>query len=119
MSRITRNAGGCSTEACSFRDHFADLEQAGAVGVYGVSSQSTDYQREVVERLHLPFVMISDPGLALADRLDLPTFSAPGHGRLYSRLTLIVTGGRIEYVFYPIFPLNTHPEQVLKWLHEN
>jgi peroxiredoxin len=112
-------ARGCSTEACSFRDHFADLEQAGAVGVYGVSSQSTDYQREVVERLHLPFVMISDPGLALADRLDLPTFSAPGHDRLYSRLTLIVTGGRIEYVFYPIFPPNTHPEQVLKWLHEN
>ena len=98
---------------------FTELQQAGAVGVYGLSSQSADYQREVVKRLHLPFVMISDPGLALADRLGLPTFSAPGHDRLYARLTLVVTDGRIEHVFYPIFPPNTHSEQVLAWLREN
>jgi peroxiredoxin len=109
-------ARGCSTEACDFRDHFADLRRAGASQVYGLSSQDADYQAEVVERLHLPFEMLSDPQLALADALNLPTFSAPGHDRLYSRLTLVVRNGHIEHVFYPIFPPNTHAQQVLAWL---
>jgi peroxiredoxin len=109
-------ARGCSTEACDFRDHFADLQRAGAAQVYGLSSQDPGYQAEVVERLRLPFDMLSDPQLALADALDLPTFSAPGHDRLYARLTLVVRDGRIEHVFYPVFPPNTHARQVLAWL---
>jgi peroxiredoxin len=109
-------ARGCSTEACDFRDHLADLRAAGAARVFGMSGQSVDYQAEVVERLHLPFAMISDPELALADALDLPTFSAPGHDRLYSRLTLVVRDGRVEHVFYPVFPPNTHAREVLDWL---
>jgi len=108
-------ARGCSTEACDFRDHFADLRRAGASRVYGLSSQDPDYQGEVVARLHLPFAMLSDPQFALADALDLPTFSAPGHDRLYSRLTLVVGNGHIEHVFYPVFPPNTHAQQVLAW----
>jgi peroxiredoxin len=112
-------ARGCSTEACNFRDHHQELRDAGAADIYGMSSQSPQYQAEVVERLHLPFQMLSDPQLALADALDLPTFAAPGHHRLYSRLTLIITNGAIEHVFYPIFPPNTHAEQVLSWLARN
>jgi peroxiredoxin len=109
-------ARGCSTEACDFRDHFADLQAAGAAQVWGLSSQDPDYQAEVVERLRLPFRMLSDPEFALAGALDLPTFSAPGHDRLYARLTLVIRAGRIEHVFYPIFPPNTHAQQVLDWL---
>lgn len=109
-------ARGCSTEACDFRDHHADLQQAGATQVFGMSSQSPAYQAEVVERLHLPFTMLSDERLALADALGLPTFAAPGHDRLYSRLTLVIGDGRIEHAFYPIFPPNTHAQQVLRWL---
>jgi peroxiredoxin len=112
-------ARGCSSEACDFRDHFADLQAAGAAQVWGLSSQDPDYQAEVVERLHLPFRMLSDPQFALADSLNLPTFSAPGHERLYSRLTLVIRGSSIEHVFYPIFPPNTHTQQVLDWLHAN
>lgn len=109
-------ARGCSTEACNFRDHFQDLRDAGAEQVYGLSSQSPGYQAELVARLHLPFTMLSDADLALADALALPTFSAPGHDRLYARLTLVVRGGIIEHVFYPIFPPNEHVRQVLDWL---
>jgi peroxiredoxin len=112
-------ARGCSTEACDFRDHFADLQAAGAAHVWGLSSQDPEYQAEVVERLRLPFRMLSDPQFALADALTLPTFSAPGHDRLYSRLTLVVSGGKIDHVFYPIFPPNTHAQQVLDWLQTN
>lgn len=112
-------ARGCSTEACDFRDHFAELATAGAASVFGLSSQDSDYQREVVERLHLPFPMLSDEGFALGNALGLPTFAAPGHERLYARLTLIIRDGIIEHVFYPIFPPNTHAQQVLAWLREH
>ena len=112
-------ARGCSTEACDFRDHFQLLRAAGAAGVYGLSSQDTDYQREAVERLSLPFPVLSDGDFSLGTALSLPTFTASGAGRLYKRLTLIVRDGTIEHVFYPIFPPNTHAQQVLAWLGAN
>jgi peroxiredoxin len=59
--------------------------------------------------------MLSDTGFALAEALTLPTFAAPGHDRLYARLTLVINDGVIEHVFYPIFPPNTHAQQVLDW----
>lgn len=109
-------ARGCTTEACDFRDHHDDLQAAGAARVWGLSSQSIDYQAEVVDRLRLPFAMLSDAGFRLADALLLPTFAAPGHPRLYSRLTLVIRDGVIEHAFYPIFPPNEHAQQVLEWL---
>ena len=111
-------ARGCSTEACDFRDHFTDLNEAGADRVFGMSSQDADYQAEVVQRLRLPFPMISDSSFALGEALRLPTFAAAGHDRLYARLTLMVRDGLIEHVFYPIFPPNEHAQQVLDWLRE-
>lgn len=111
-------ARGCTPESCGFRDHFQDLLEAGAGRVYGLSSQDTDYQREVVERLGLPFDMLSDPALGLAAALGLPTFEAGGM-RLFKRLTLVVRDGVIEHAFYPIFPPDAHAQQVLAWLREN
>lgn len=111
-------ARGCSTEACDFRDHYTLLRDAGVENVFGMSSQETGYQGEVVDRLGLPFPMLSDPNFALAKALTLPTFTAPGHDRLYTRLTLIVKDSVIEYVFYPIFPPNTHAQRVLDWLQQ-
>lgn len=111
-------ARGCTPEACAFRDHYQELIEAGAAAVYGLSSQDSAYQAELVERLRLPFAMLSDPDFALGDALRLPTFSAPGHDRLYSRLTLIIRDGVIEHAFYPIFPPDEHAEQVLTWLRE-
>jgi peroxiredoxin len=111
-------ARGCTPEACGFRDHHTDLQAAGAHAVYGLSSQSTEYQAELADRLRLPFSLLSDPDLALAEALDLPTFEADGK-RLFSRLTLIVTDGRIEHAFYPIFPPDQHAAEVLEWLRRH
>jgi peroxiredoxin len=108
-------ARGCTTEACDFRDHHADLVAAGAARVYGVSAQDSEYQREAVDRLHLPFAMLADPELTLAGALGLPTFTAAGR-RLYRRLTLVVDDGRVEHVFYPVFPPDEHAREVLAWL---
>ncbi len=109
-------ARGCTPEACGFRDHHQDLLAAGAAGVFGLSSQGTGDQREACERLHLPFPVLSDPGLRLAGALSLPTFEAGGM-TLYRRLTLIIDDRVIEHVFYPVFPPNEHAQQVLAWLH--
>jgi peroxiredoxin len=108
-------ARGCTPESCGFRDHHAELREAGAQAVYGLSSQSTEYQREAARRLALPFALVSDPGLALGQALALPTFVVDGE-RLYRRLTMIVTDGVIEHVFYPVFPPDLHASQVLAWL---
>jgi peroxiredoxin len=108
-------ARGCTPESCGFRDHFAELRDAGASAVFGLSSQSTEYQREAAERLELPFPMLSDAGFALGDALRLPTFEVEGT-RLYRRLTLIIRDGMIDHVFYPVFPPNEHAGAVLAWL---
>src|SRR5262245_11865992 len=47
-------ARGCTPQSCGFRDHFEELATLGA-DVFGLSTQTSDYQREMVERLHLPF----------------------------------------------------------------
>ncbi|MFI7360915.1 MerR family transcriptional regulator [Streptomyces sp. NPDC050149] len=111
-------ARGCTSEACDFRDHHDDLKAAGATHVFGLSSQDTAYQQEVVDRLRLPFPMLSDTGFRLSALLGLPTFRADGVP-LYKRITLVIRDGGIEHVFYPVFPPNTHAQAVLEWLRAN
>ncbi|MDI6102342.1 redoxin family protein [Actinoplanes sp. NEAU-A12] len=110
-------ARGCTVEACDFRDRYAELREAGAARVYGLSAQSRAYQREVVHRLHLPYPMLADPRLTVAEALGLPTFEAGGM-TLYRRLTLIVSGGVIEHVFHPVDEPGTHAAQIVDWLTE-
>ena len=111
-------ARGCTPESCAFRNLHAELLAAGAAQVFGLSSQSSEYQREAVDRLHLPFAMLSDEPLALAGALRLPTFTVDGM-TLYRRLTMVITDGVIEHVFYPIFPPDQHAQEVLDWLRAN
>lgn len=94
-------ARGCTPQSFAYRDHYAELVALGAT-VYGLSTQDTEYQSEAVQRLHLPFPLLSDARLALARALRLPTFVFAGL-ELIKRLTLIARAGRIEEVFYPVF----------------
>ncbi len=110
-------ARGCTPESMGFRSHYQDLTKLGAE-VYGLSSQTPAEQAEAAARLALPFPLLSDPGLALPERLRLPTFSAGGVVR-YKRLTLVLNAGRIEHVFYPVFPPDRHAAEVLAWLREH
>jgi peroxiredoxin len=95
-------ARGCTPEACSFRDEHARFAALG-VGLFGLSTQDTDYQREAVERLHLPYPLLSDAGLRLTTALRLPTFAVEGL-TLIKRLTLFLGDGKVEDVQYPVFP---------------
>ena len=111
-------ARGCTPESCGFRDHLADLNAAGVTAVFGISSQSTEQQREARERLRLPFELLSDADFAWADELRLPTFIAADR-RFHQRLTLLVRDGSIEHVFYPVFPPDEHAGEVVAWLRSN
>ena len=109
-------ARGCTPESMGFRDRYEELTALGAE-VFGLSSQDPPDQAEAAARLKLPFGLLSDAGLVLAERLGLPTFEAGDRPR-YKRLTLVLNGGRIEHVFYPVFPPDRHAAEVLAWLQQ-
>jgi peroxiredoxin len=109
-------ARGCTPQNAGFRDHHVQLTALGA-DVHGLSSQSPPYQREVSERLGLPFPLLSDTSLALADALSLPTFVVDGT-RLFRRLTMVVVDGVVVRVFYPVFPPDRSAAEVASWLAE-
>ncbi|MFL5417397.1 MAG: peroxiredoxin [Myxococcales bacterium] len=108
-------ARGCSPQSCAFRDHFAELQRRGVTHLFGLSTQDTAYQAEAAARLHLPFPLLSDAGLALTRALRLPTFEVDGM-TLLKRLTLVIDAGRIAHVFYPVFPPDQNAAAVVEWL---
>ena len=85
------------------------------VRVFGLSTQDTAYQREAVERLKLPFAILSDAGLALTRAIDLPTFAVAGM-TLLKRMALVIDDGVISKVFYPVFPPDKNADEVIAWL---
>jgi peroxiredoxin len=107
----TPGARGCTPQSCAFRDLYAEL----GVRVAGLSAQTLDDQREFAERNRMPFPVIADPERKLGAALDLPTFEIEGH-TLYKRLTFVAEGGRIEKVFYPVFPPDANAGDVLAYL---
>ncbi len=110
-------ARGCTPESCAFRDRHVEFRSFGA-RVFGLSTQSTGYQREAVERLGLQYELLSDESLEFAKALSLPTFEVEGMA-LIKRLTLVIREARIEKVFYPAFPPDKHSAEVLEWLARN
>jgi len=111
-------ARGCTPQTCSFRDLAGELKAAGAGRVFGLSTQTTDYQREMVTRLHLPFPVLSDAKLELTKALKLPTMEVAGQ-TLLKRLALVADAGVITHVFYPVFPPDRNAADVLAWLRAN
>lgn len=107
-------ARGCTPQSCSFRDHYQELQELGAE-VLALSVQSTEYQKEMVDRLHLPFQVVSDVNYQFQKALNLPTFVAAGM-KLLKRVTLIANNGVIEAVHYPIFPSDSDPSWVIDYL---
>src|SRR3954466_929305 len=111
-------ARGCTPQTCAFRDLFAELKAAGAAQVFGLSTQSNEYQTEMASRLHLPFPVLSDDKLELTEALQLPTMEVVGL-TLIKRLALMVDDARITHVFYPVFPPDRNAGDVLDWLKAN
>jgi len=107
-------ARGCTPQSCAYRDVFERFERQGAT-VVGISAQDARGQAEFAEREQIPFPLLSDSGLVLAQALGLPTFNVEGL-TLYKRLTFVAEAGMIAKVFYPVFPPERDAAEVLAWL---
>lgn len=108
-------ARGCTPQSCAFRDHADELSQLGVNQLYGLSTQSSEYQKEAAGRLHLPFVLLSDNELAFTTQMRLPTMEVEGN-TLIKRLTLVVRNTKIIHSFYPVFPPDENASRVIEWL---
>jgi len=92
-----------------------DVISALGADVYGLSTQTSDYQKEMADRLGLSFAILSDANFKLTEALRLPTMTVEGMV-LLKRLTLVIKDGVIEHVFYPVFPPNQAAAEVVAWL---
>jgi peroxiredoxin len=115
-------ARGCTPQNCAFRDLYAEFASLG-VQVFGVSTQTIEHQSAFKARNHVPFEYLSDAGLFLVTALSLPTFEFPvesgGPNTLIARMSCFANRGRIEKVWYPVFPPNEDASRVLSWLESH
>ena len=107
-------ARGCTPQTNAYKAIHPQLH-AWKVPVFGLSTQSTEYQQELAERLQLPFAILSDEDLQFQQALQLPTFAAD-HKTLLKRLTLIAHDGVIQSVHYPVFPSHADADWVIAQL---
>ena len=104
-------AHGSTPELEGFRDLHAAFTERG-VTIFGLSSQTSDYQREMAIRLRLPFLILSDADGLFAASLRLPSF-ATGDETYLKRLTLVVSGGLIASVIDPVADTAAHASDML------
>jgi peroxiredoxin len=110
-------AHGSTPELEGFRD-LAPEFACRNVNLFGLSRQTSDYQREMTTRLNIPFPILSDAEGRMSSALALPSFTTGGEKYL-KRLTLVVSAGTIEAVRYPVADPASHASEVLGWLeHE-
>jgi peroxiredoxin len=107
-------ARGCTPQSCAFRDRHFALAGLGAM-VVGISAMDPGAQAAFAEREQLPYALLNDGPLKLRDELGLPTFDVCGT-TLYKRLTFVARAGRIEKVFYPVFPPDRNAAEVETFL---
>ncbi len=110
-------ARGCTPQTLSFQSE-KDVFSGLGVTIFGLSTQTPEYQKELSGRLGLSFPILSDTEFKLTEALRLPTMTVEGM-RLIKRLTLVIDNGVITHVFYPVFPPNESAAQTIAWLRQN
>src|SRR4029453_991942 len=106
----------CTPQTCGFRDLHSEFQTL-RCRVYGLSTQSPEFQQEMVARFQFPFSVLSDEKVELSRALRLPTFTAAGQ-ILLKRLVMVLENGRVKKVFYPFFPSNNLSFTLLDCLKE-
>jgi len=110
-------ARGCTPQTQSFQAQ-TDVFAALGVAIFGLSTQTPEYQKEMADRLGLSFGILSDSEFKLTEALRLPTMTVAGM-RIIKRLTLVIDDGTITHVFYPVFPPDRATAAVVDWLRAN
>lgn len=110
------NTSGCTAEACSIRDNYADLREAG-YEIVGVSVDSAASHQKFISKQNLPFPLIADTDRTLVEQMGVWAEKSM-YGRKYMgtlRTTFIINeDGIIEHIFQPK-QINTkeHGTQIL------
>ena len=106
---------GCTKEACSFRDTFADFRKQG-INVLGISTDNETSHQKFVKKYKLPFTLLTDTGHAIADAYG--TYGQKKFmGRTYmgvKRTTFLINEkGKIKKIFEKVKP-DEHAGEVLQ-----
>jgi peroxiredoxin Q/BCP len=113
------DTSGCTTEACEFRDAWADVKASGA-RLYGVSPDGVKSHEKFRAKFDLPFPLLADEGHSVARAYGVWGEKSM-YGRKYMgilRTTFIIDEkGRIARVFEKVKPAG-HADEVLAALRE-
>ena len=94
------NTSGCTAEACSLRDGYAELRKAG-YEIIGVSRDSAKSHQGFREKYQLPFRLIADTDVRL-NELFGTWIEKSMYGRKYmgtERTTFVISAsGKIEHI---------------------
>lgn len=113
------NTSGCTAEACSLKQHYAELQDAG-YAVIGISKDSAASHQKFIDKYELPFPLIADTDTSL-----LQTLGAWGEKNMYGKKTmgtlrttyLVNEQGVVEKIFTPKeIKTKVHAEQILNYL---
>ncbi|NLA80268.1 MAG: thioredoxin-dependent thiol peroxidase [Chloroflexi bacterium] len=108
------NTPGCTAQACSFRDSFADYRQKG-ITVLGVSKDSAKSHAKFQDKFSLPFTLLADVEHKVAEAYGV-WVQKKFMGREYmgmERTTFIIDkDGKIVHILEKVKPQN-HAEEVL------
>ncbi len=106
---------GCTAEACTFRDQFADFTDAGAT-VFGISGDSPKSHKRFQEKHRLPFTLLSDKGNTFRKQLGI---KGTLFGLIPGRVTYIIDKeGTVKHVFTSQFDAERHVSEALNILKE-
>jgi peroxiredoxin Q/BCP len=104
------NTGGCTAEACSFRDNYEVFKQAGAE-VIGVSSDSAESHRQFASKHRLPFLLLSDEKGTLRKLYGVPATL----GILPGRVTYVIDKqGIVRHIFNDMLHPQKHISEALQ-----
>lgn len=108
---------GCTAEACSLRDNYAELLKRG-YAVIGVSPDSMASHKKFIEKNGLPFSLISDSDHKLAEEMGVWGEKSM-YGRKYFgifRTTFVVgSDGKIKDIWRPKdIKTKIHGQQILE-----
>ena len=108
---------GCTVEACSFRDAYAEFQQAGAV-VLGVSTDNTRSHQKFKNKFSLPFTLLSDTDHQVAEQYGvwgLKKFMGKEHMGI-NRITYLIDENGIVKQVWPKVKPEGHADEILQAL---
>jgi peroxiredoxin Q/BCP len=99
---------GCTTEACSFRDAWNDLQKKGVV-IIGVSMDTADSHKAFAKNHQLPFTLVSDPKGDIAAKYGVPVDSEKGY--IHRQSFVVAPDGTVKKIYRKV-DVTVHAKEI-------